>query len=98
MLAAVVIEVAARFLLEGMHEQTALIAARYDDAPDRVEVLARLLLGPGGAARRDGLEPQRRPAAVTGDAPGVSRPLGEEDRLNFVLEVVVVERRLGRRR
>ena len=97
-LAAIVIEVATRRFGQRMDQQPALCASRYDQPPNGVEVLPRLLVGPGRLPGRQRLEPERRPGTVAGNAARVTRALGEKDRLNAGLEEVEVERRRGRRR
>ena len=48
------------FLGQRMHEQLALHAAWHGYAPDHIEVLARLFVGPGRRARVERLQAQRR--------------------------------------
>src|SRR5258705_5707630 len=97
-LAAVVIEVAARRFLERMREQLALHAARRDFPPDDVEVLARFFLRPRRRAGVERLQAHRCAGRVTDDAPGVAGALVEEDGLDLRLEKLVVQRRTGRGR
>src|SRR5215510_2835264 len=97
MLATAVIEVAARLCRQGMHEQHAFGSTPWqDEAFDRLEVLARVLLAPGRAAFRERLQPQGRATRVTRHAARMARTFGDEDRLDLGLEVIVVERRVSR--
>jgi len=89
--------IAARALGERMAQQPADLGLAGDDARlDELEVLARVLLAPGGGTGRERLQPHRRTGAVTRHAARVARPLGGEHRLDAGLEEVVVERRRRR--
>src|SRR5262249_801101 len=79
-----------------MYEESALRVARDNEPADRLEILARLLLVPGGAAGRELLQPELIVVLVARNAASMARPLREEDRLNPGLEEAVVERRPGR--
>src|SRR6266545_3819284 len=94
-LAAVVVEVAARCFGERVDEQLALQAARHHDAPNHIEILPRLFVGPRRRARVERLQPQRRALAVAGDTPCVTRSLLQKYGLDLGLEVLVVQRRTG---
>src|SRR5205807_2262542 len=72
MLAAVVEEIAARFLGERMHEQLALCVPGRDDTAHRLEVLLRRLVAPRVAAGIERLQTQRRAGDVTRDAARVA--------------------------
>src|SRR5262249_60096740 len=82
-LAAAVKEVAAGLLGQRMDQQHALHAAGHDDPLHRLEVLARLLVVPRGAALRQRLQPERRAGTVARDAAPMARTLGDEDRLHL---------------
>src|SRR5687768_10898234 len=74
-----------------MDQQRALGIASDRDLLHGREILLRLLFRPPRAALRDRRQVHRRGADVTGDAARVARPLLEEDRLDVLLEVLVVE-------
>src|SRR5262245_21184514 len=100
MLAAGMERIATRGLSERVHEQAAGVGiARDDDALPRLEVLARLLLGPCRRPFRERHQ-SRLSVGVARDAARVSRSLCEEDRLHAIAEEREIERRLrgGRRR
>ena len=78
-----------------MHEQRALgIARQRYEFGDRLEILARLLFIPGGFSRRELLQLENSTSGshVAGDTARVAGTLGQEDRLHFGFEVVVIER------
>src|SRR3979490_3251649 len=92
------IDVAAVFGRQRMQQQPAGRGiARIDEFGDHLEILARLLLGPGAAARRKLLQTEIIVALdVAHVAAGVAVPLLQEDRLDAALEGFEIER--GRRR
>src|SRR5262245_40300165 len=63
-----------------------------DELPHRVEILARLLFVPGCGARRELLEAHRGALRMTRITARMTRPFGQENRLDPRLEEVVVER------
>ena len=90
--AAVMERIAAGFFGQRMDQQAALPRiAGQDFRPHDLEVLARLLVGPGRRTGSERLQPQRRAAGVARDAAGVARPLGEENRLHARLEELVIQ-------
>src|SRR4030088_588132 len=85
--------IAASLLAERMLEERALQEAGRSHPLDQLEVLARLLLVPARAAGRERHQVERRIVdRVANDAPGVAGALGEEDRLYFFLEELVIQR------
>src|SRR3954468_23496512 len=64
-----------------------------DHPARRLEVLARLLVRIGLAARRQPDQAEGGPRRVTGDAPGVAGALFGQQRLDAGLERVEIERR-----
>src|SRR6185503_1931543 len=96
-LAAVVIEVAARVLGQRMNEQLALHATWHHDAAKHIEILPRLFVGPGRRPRVERLQAKRRTLAVARNTACVTRALLQEDRLDLRLEILVVQRGTGRR-
>src|SRR6185503_12672682 len=95
-LAAVVIEVAARVLGKRMDQELALDAARHDHASYHVKILSRLFFGPRGGAWVERLQAERRALAVARNAARMTRSLFEKDWLDLGLEILVVQRRPGR--
>src|SRR5262245_27814388 len=80
-----------------MNQQPALQVARRRDPLNGLEVLARVLVVPGGAPWWKRLQAQRCARAVAGDASGVTRTLRQKDRLHPGLEELEIERgRSGR--
>src|SRR2546422_2894445 len=95
MLAAVVKEIAPGVLGQRMNQQWTLgIAGQGDQFRDRLEILARLLVIPGGSSRREPLQLKNgtRRDHMAGNAARVPGALGQENRLQFGFEVVIVKR------
>src|SRR5262245_36484577 len=91
--------VAARLGGQQVDEQPALQAAGNHPLPDDIEILAGLLLIPGAASRRKGLQAHGGACYVASDAAGVTRALRQENRLYLRFEKVEVQlRRLVLRR
>jgi hypothetical protein len=79
-------------------EQLALQAAGNHPLPDDVEVLAGLLLIPGGASGREGLQTHGGARRMARDAAGVTRALRHEDGLYLGFEKLEIQlSRCGRR-
>src|SRR4029453_5971524 len=74
-LAAVVIEVAARVLGKRMDQELAFDAAGHDDASQGFKVLPGLFVSPRGRARIERLQAERRALAVARNAARMSRSL-----------------------
>src|SRR6266850_72927 len=94
--AAIVEEIAARFLRKRMDQQLALHAAGHDrPLDDNLEVLPGLLLGPRRGAGIERLQPHWRAGPVARDASGVPLALRQEDRLDPGLEEFEIDRRFA---
>src|SRR5215470_13078563 len=84
---------------ERMHDQFAPLEAGLSHFLDQLEVLTRLLFGPGRAPGREPHHLERRVIErMANDAPCVTITFGQEDRLYLGLEELVIELwRCGRR-
>src|SRR6516165_4024680 len=100
LLAAAMVGIAARLLRQRMLDQRALHVAGHRHPLHQLEVLARLLLVPGGSSGRERHQVERRVVdRMAHDAAGVALALGQKDGLDLGLEEFVVElgARAGRR-
>src|SRR5258708_20030884 len=84
---------------ERMHDQFAPLEAGLSHLLDQLEVLARLLLGPGRAPGREPHDLERRVIErMANNASRVARTLGKEDGLYLALEELVIEPRQSGRK
>jgi hypothetical protein len=94
MLSAIVTRISTGLLRQGVSQQLALQRiASNNSGPDDIEILARVFIVPGSAARGKRLQTHRRSRSVARNTPRMTYTFGGEDRLDMRFEIFKIQRR-----